>query len=175
MPPKLSYFVISTVLITLGCATPSPLWHSMPAVAEIENPFYRAILEPEMGENGLFVAFQLEITNKSSQILWLDWNESAYLFQGNTSGPMVFLGISPEKVKMGEVPLEEIAPGKTISKKIGPLKLISIRPGRHGADDMKKSQIAFGPFPTGYNGIQLVIRCTDKAIVEDLQTRIFQQ
>ncbi len=175
MPFKPLFLVLLSILFVIGCATPSVSWHSMPAVAKVENPYYFAVIEPEMDKSGLFIAFQLEVTNNSGEILKLDWNESAYLYQGNLNGRMVFNGIDPEEVKQGRVPLEQIDPGQTIHKKIGPLKLISIRPRRHGVDDTKTSQITFGPFPAGYNGFQLVIRSADKAVVEDLQIRLFYQ
>jgi hypothetical protein len=159
----------------MGCVGPTVIWSSNPVFEQVENPYFLAMVEPKMDKKGLYIAFHLEVTNKSDENLAIDWNETQYLFQGKKAGQLVPAGIDPKEIREYRVPSEEITPGQTIVKEVGPLSFVAFTPSRNKPEKMEQSQIIFGPLPAGYNGIQLVIRTVDKAIVEHLQMKFSKQ
>ena len=172
MLTKIVLVILSFSIVLMGCAGSTVIWSSDPTFQQVENPYFRAVVEPKRDENGLYVAFQVEVTNKSNENLTIDWNETQYLFQGKIAGQLVFTGIALKEVREYKVPSEEITPGQTIVKEVGPLCFVVFTPSRNKSVNMEQSQISFGPLPAGYNGIQLVIRTVDKAIVEHLQMKL---
>ena len=171
MLKKFELVMLIGPLILFGCAGSSALWSSNPTFEQVENPYFRAFVKPKMNINGFFVMFHLKVTNRSDENLEIDWNESQYLFQGEAAGPLVPVGTNPRLVRKGRIPLEKIAPGQTLAKDIGPFRFVSLTPSLNKPAERGQSPISFGPLPAGYNGVQLVIHSSDKAIVEALQMR----
>jgi hypothetical protein len=159
----------------MGCAGSAGIWSSDPTFEQVENPYFLAKVEPKMDKKGLYVAFHLEVTNKSNEYLAIDWSETQYLFQGKKAGELVFAGIDFKEVSKYKARLEKIIPGQTIVKEVGPISFAAVTPSQNKSAKLKQSQISFGPLPPGYNGIQLVVRTVDKAIVEHLQIKLSKQ
>jgi hypothetical protein len=172
MLKKIELVMLIGPLILFGCAGSSALWSSSPTFKALENPYFRAFVKPKRNVSDVFTMFHLEVTNRSDENLAIDWNESQYLFQGEEAGPLVPIGIDPRQVRKGRIPLEKIVPGQTIAKNIGPLKFAYLIPLPNNPPEKKQPSITFGPLPAGYNGVQLVIHSSDKAIVEALQMRL---
>lgn len=175
MPTKIVFVMLTCILVLTGCAASIGVWSSDPIAEQVENPYFRATVKPEKDQSGFFTMFHIEVTNKTEENLDLDWNESRYLLQGKTADRLVFEGVDPEDLKRGSIPMEKIAPGQTVIKNIGPFRFVSFAPNRYKSGEAEASRISFGPLPEGYNGVQLVIRTVDKAIVEDLQMRLSSQ
>ena len=172
MLKKIELGMLIGPLILFGCAASSALWSSNPTFEQVENPYFRALVEPKRNVDGFFVMFHLKVTNRSNENLEVDWNESQYLFQGQEAGPLVPIGMDTRLVRKGRIPLEKIAPGQTITKDIGPYRFVSLTPLPNKSAEKRQPSISFDPLPAGYNGVQLVIHSRDKAVVEALQMRI---
>jgi hypothetical protein len=175
MLTKIMLIIIIFPIVLIGCVGSTAFWSSDPPFEQVENPYFLAKVKPKMDKKGLYIAFHLEVTNKSSEYLAIDWSETQYLYQGKQAGQLIFAGIDPKEVREYNARLEEITPGQTIVKEVGPLSFAAVTPFRNKSAKIKQSQISFGSLPPGYNGIQLVVRTIDKAIVEHLQIKLSKQ
>lgn len=172
MLTKMVFAMLTCSLILTGCAVPIAVWSSDPTEKQVENPFFRLAVTPQKDMRGSFVMFRVEVFNKTDDSLEIDWNESSYMFKGKSIDRLVFSGIDPKAVKSKNIPMEKITPGQTIIKNVGSLRFASFL--KHGGKsaEPEMSSISFGPLPAGYNGVQLVVRTEDKAIVEQIQIRL---
>ena len=152
--------VVWIVLFLASCSgAPSPFkgtWVATPTFREVDNSLYKARITPQKGDNPFFVFFHLSFLNKTDEELTIDWNASRYLHGGTPQGVLVFEGMEPEAVKKGTVPIETIAPGGHLERKLMPLRLIAWNPIKEKTS--KTRGITPGMLPAGENGIRLSLR-----------------
>lgn len=147
---------VAVLLLLIGCAHSTPVvYFSRPEVRKVSSEAFDAQIEALKLDNPFFVAFQLTVTNKSSQDLEIDWNKTRYLLGSNDYGLFIFQGIDPESIKSG-IPKEVVPTGGTLSKQISPLKTLGFK----GKDEIHKpGQSNFYPaiLPKGINSVALVV------------------
>ena len=149
--------------VVAGCAGTSQEVISSPEIQTASNPFSEIKFEPRRFESTLFNVFYLEVVNKTSGELEIDWNKTRYLYKGKPYGVFVFKDIDPKTIKES-IPPDLIAQGETFTKVIFPLKLIA----RASRREQSKRSLYPGPIPLGENGISLVIRSKGKEIREKI-------
>jgi len=162
---------IWVVMLVVGCAGASQkVYDSQPKFRTASNEAFEARIMPLKLENPFYVAFQLDIRNKTSKPLVIDWNKTRYLNDKKNLGRFAFKGIDPETVKTG-IPDEVIAGGQTLSKRISPLKTLSFMRRR---DLPKEGQSNFTPgiLPNGQNSVSLYIRQADRKWRETMTVRL---
>lgn len=159
------------VLIVVGCAgAPQKVYVSQPKVQVASNEAFEARITPLKLDNPFYVAFQLDIRNKTSKPLVIDWNKTRYLHNKKNLGRFAFKGIDPESIKSG-IPDEVIGGGQMLSKRISPLKTLAFMRKR---DVPKDGQSNFSPgiLPNGLNSVSLLIRQADRKWRETLTVRL---
>ncbi|MCG6907718.1 MAG: hypothetical protein LJE63_14000 [Desulfobacteraceae bacterium] len=164
---------LSLMIFLAGGCLPTMVSISTPEIRNVENDYFSAQLEPLSQGKNYFDRFRLAVTNKTSQDLEIDWNQTRYLYHGRDGGVFVFEGIAAEDIKNETIPPGIIPVGQTFTKEIGPLELVARGPlGGKGADSGK---ITFGIIPSGENGILLVIRQNGKTLEEKIMVKISQR
>lgn len=154
----LLYF-FCTVCVFSSCG-PRYKWKSTPQNAIAQNKYYRAILIPNFTEWGCD-GFELIITNLSKIDLKVDWNNTLFITNNQTSGVFSFVGtmfIQRDNPK----PPDIVFPGWTIDKLIWPNVLVyySNEPYNKGW----KQDV----MPQGYNGVYLSVLANGIEINERL-------
>ena len=156
MKKALRIHLIAISLLFLGCAHSTPvIYFSRPEVRKVSSEAFDAQIVALKLDNPFYVAFQLTVTNKSSQRLEIDWNKTRYLVGSNDYGLFVFQGIDPESVKSG-IPKEPIPAGGTLSKQISPLKTLGFK-SRHEVQKPGQSNFYPAILPNGINAVALVV------------------
>lgn len=158
-------------LLLSGCSA-TKTWISSPEVQRVENSFYTISVTPVKSNSELFNSFRLELVNKSAADLEIDWNKSRYQYNRKNNGPFVFVGIEPAAIKNASVTPDIIPPGGSLSKIIGPYRLIARTPGRVNRLDAAKQNFHFGPIPAGQSGVHIVVRQAGQEIAEILTVTI---
>ena len=163
--------VFLAFLLNFGCTTPK-VWTSKPVIQTTGNPSFSAKIETLKMDNPFYVCFRLLVVNKTGENLEIDWNMTRYLYKGRSHGGFVFKGIDPEDIKNKTIP-EDIITGKgTFEKVIFPTKLLARAPLRPKSQGGGETAISPGIFPTGENGIMLVVKKGNKEIVEKMTLKI---
>jgi hypothetical protein len=163
---------VLTLFLAGGCL-PKTIAVSTPEIQNVENEYFSAQLEPLSQGKNYFDRFRLAVTNKTSQDLEIDWNQTRYLYNGRASGVFVFQGIAPEEIKNATIPPGIIPAGQTYTEEIGPLTLVARGP--LGGKDAEAGEITFGMIPSGESGILLVIRKNGKTLEEMIKVKISQR
>ena len=70
MLTKIMFAILIFPIALMGCAGPTVIWSSDPTFEQVENPYFLAMVEPKMDKKGLYIAFHLEVTNKSNKNLY---------------------------------------------------------------------------------------------------------
>jgi hypothetical protein len=155
------------LLLLAGCAgAPEKVFISRPEVQKVSNEAFDASIQPLKLDNPFYVAFQLEVRNKTPKPLSIDWNNTRYLHNNQDRGRFVFKGIDPESIKSG-IPPETIPGGQKLSKRIHPLKTLGFMRRR---DIPKPGQSNFFPgiLPNGINSVVLVVNQAERQWKEKL-------
>jgi len=147
-------------------------WTSVPPVQTEENPAFSVQFEPIKKDKRFFVAFRLEVTNKTEGDLRIDWNETRYLHYNRSNGVFVFRGIDPATLKEGSIPPDTIPPGATFSREIFPANRVAFAPMREEVLNQQGRGLFPGPLPSGENGIRLVLRQDGKVAVQQVTVEI---
>ena len=161
---NITLFAAISLALT-GCVTTKTLWTSTPVSQTAENKYYEATITPIKSDNKFYVSFRLDVVNKHSENLEIDWNRTKYIQNGHTNGTFVFKGINPEDIKKSTVPNEIIPGASKFEKVISPYKMVAYAPIRA---NVKGNRIMPGILPDGENGVHLVVRQGDKEITEKL-------
>ena len=109
------------------------------------------------------------MTNKTDDVIKIDWNKTKYLHNGRSKGMFVFEGVEPTDIKAHAVADDNIGGRGDFSKVIAPLKLLAWTPVRTKTDD---KGISAGKLPNGKNGIRLVVKHKGKEIIEEVSVVI---
>jgi hypothetical protein len=167
-------FLLSVCLLALGCGNGQSLsgtvWTARPEFHEIDSPQYNARIEPQKGEYPYYAFFLFTLRNLSDTNIVIDWNASRYMFDGKPRGPLVFEGIDPATIKSATIPPQTVAPGKTFTCRIMPLRLIAWSPLRQ--QSLKERSITPGMFPAGENAVRIVLFHTGRSIPLTLSFQI---
>jgi len=167
-------YIWVVLMVLTACAPTKPRskdWTSIPPVQMAKNRYYDARIEPVKRDKRFFVAFRLDVVNKTDGKLTIDWNRTRYLHKGKPYGAFAFRGINPEDIRKN-IPPETIARGETFSREIFPVNLVAFAPMREEVLDQKGKGLFPGPIPGGQNGIRLVIRPGREEIIETLTVEI---
>lgn len=108
--------------------------------------------------------FVLQIRNKTSHNIEIDWNRTLYINNGQTLGGFMFEGVV-YKDRNNQKPPDIVFGNSAISKSIWPNNLVSYSSGRYGGWDNNL-------MPPGLNGIYLYVTVDDKIIWQKLMTNI---
>jgi hypothetical protein len=158
------------LLLLSGCAgAPKKVYISRPEVQKVSNEAFDASIRPLKLNNPFYVAFLLEVQNRTAKPLTIDWNNTRYLYNNKDQGRFVFKGIDPDAIKAG-IPEEIIPGGQKLSKRIHPLKTLGFMRKR---DLPKPGQSNFVPgiLPNGVNAVVLVVSQAERQWKENLAVR----
>ena len=163
MKNKISMFILLAIAIISVACTPKNLWKSEPSMTKVSNTFFDASISPIYRFNG-YKGFLLNVHNKTSGKIEIDWNNTFYVHSGNKDGGFWVEGIPYDASK--ESGNTYIASGDIFNNEIYPAKLrvLSQMAAAYVNEDMK----------TGENGIYLTINVQAKPISETL-TLVFSQ
>ncbi|MBW1782570.1 MAG: hypothetical protein JRL30_17730 [Deltaproteobacteria bacterium] len=166
-------WVVILLMVLTACAPAkrSKSWTSIPPVQTKETRFFDVRFEPLKKDKRFFVVFRLDVRNKTSRELTIDWNKTRYLHNGRPYGVFAFPGIDPATIKKA-IPPDTIAPGDTFSKEVFPVNLVAFTPMRDEVLDKKGKGLFPGPIPAGQSGIHLVVGQGGKDIVQKLTVEI---
>lgn len=166
--------VLAGLTLVIACAQPKGAreWTSIPPVQTSENLAFDVRFEPLKKDKPFFVAFRLDMTNKSEGNLTIDWNRTRYLHNGRPDGAFGFHGIDPASLKDATIPPDTIAPGTTFSREVFPANLVAFAPMREEVLNNKGRGLFPGPLPAGENGIRLVVQKDGKEMVQEVVVEI---
>jgi hypothetical protein len=165
---------VAFALLFLVACVPAKTWISHPPEQQVQNDDFSARLIPLKRDKEHFVSFRLFIDNKTAQTLKIDWNQTRYLCDGKSYGPVVFPDIDPASIKKSIPPAVIPAEG-TFSKEIFPLKLVAFAPVRQDILDGEGRGLFPGPLPKGENTIDLAVYRGDRLIRQRLTVNIEQE
>ena len=168
--------IVMFVLLSLtACVTAKTnTWNSQPPTQQVQNADFTAQLTPLKRDKQHFVSFRLFINNKTDQKLKIDWNQTRYLCDGKTYGPVVFPDIDPATIKTS-IPPAIIEARGTFSKEVFPLKLVAFAPIRQDILDGEGRGLYPGPLPKGKNTIDLVVYKGDQQLRQPISVDLEQE
>lgn len=163
------YLIIGVVMPILlsGCAgmfPPPAQWQSEPQQASVDNPQFSAQLKPVCGSYGGCEAFVLQIVNKTSKNIEVDWNRTLYISGGQTSGGFMFEGVV-YKDRNNPKPPDVVFGNGTFTKTIWPNNLVNYVSGKYGGWQNEG-------MPQGDNGVYLSLSVDGKDVSERLLVRL---
>ena len=165
-------FVLCLVVAFAGCAgaPKAKVYSSSPKVQKVSNPSFDSEIEPVFAKDGRhYDAFLFSFTNKTGGELYIDWENTFYLFNSRKNGLFGWEGMDWEALeKTKKHPLVKVPAGITHTVEIFPLKLA----GR----DMRVSTVSHpylkGFLPAGENGILLAVKVGEKTLQETMNVVI---
>ena len=163
------FLLVFTYYLPLSCAPIKSTWSSTPDFQNTGNTYYDTTFTPVKGDHNYYVGFSLDVFNKTTEEIQIDWNKTMYILHGKKNGVFVFQGIKPEDIRNLTIPADVIPPGAKFSKLISPFKTLAYAPVKY---NVKGKGINPGILPDGENGISLVVRQGDKEINEKLTVNI---
>jgi hypothetical protein len=163
---------ISLVLTVTGCAAVE-VYSSNPAVQKMSSDYFNVELEPQLQEGqNFFTSFRFVLTNKTKKDLYVDWENTFYLFNGRRSGRFVWEGVDWDALKqIRNQPLVPVAAGDTVTAVIFPKSLV----GRSRITTTTGLRYTSGPLPAGENGIFLVVKHNGREMREKIVVKIEAQ
>ncbi|MFC1580689.1 hypothetical protein ACFL4N_07225 [Thermodesulfobacteriota bacterium] len=160
------------ILAFAGCASsPSAkVQTSTPKIQRVSNEFFNAEIEPLLSKDGrLYNAFHISVTNKTGGDLFIEWNQTYYLYNGKKAGLFLWEGIDWEALeKAKKHPLVKLTAGITHTSEIFPQKLV----GRDPKISKTSQMYLRGFLPAGENGVLLTVKKGDKKIEEKMTVLI---
>ena len=170
---KIGTVVLMAFLMAACVTEKTKSWTSIPPTRQVQNADFSAQLTPLKRDKANFVSFRLSIDNRTNQPLKIDWNQTRYLCDGKSYGPVVFPGIDPATIKKS-IPPAVISAGGTFTREIFPLKLVAFAPMREQALDGEGRGLYPGPLPQGENTIDLVIYQGERQVRQQITVNIRQ-
>ena len=165
---------IAFALLFLVACVPAKTWISRPSAQLVQNAEFSARLTPLKRDKEHFVSFRLFIDNKTGQNLKIDWNQTRYLCDGKSYGPVVFPDIDPASIKKS-IPPAIIPANGTFSKEVFPLKLVAFAPVRKDILDGEGRGLFPGPLPEGENTVDLAVYMGTRLIRQRITVNIEQE
>ena len=165
----MSRAAITAIAVLMGgCATPMA-WRGEPSPATASNEHYSAEVVPvctdgRMGEAGGCTGFILKVTNKTAKDIEINWNKTAYIRGGQTSGGFMFDGVV-YRDRAAPKPPDVVFANGSMEKAIWPNNLIDFLGSRSGGWH-------HWPMPEGENGVYLSVVADGKEINQKITVRI---
>ena len=177
------FFLVFFILVTIisGCALrreapkPRAVMTSTPEVQAVSNVDYDIHLKPLKNGHTNFVAFELTVQNRSNQPIYVDWNTTRYLYQGRSTGRVLWRGIDRRAFISERVELEKIAPGQIFSKEIAPHRIVSWDPLSNNQTVSKEGNLVPAHLPAGENGLRFFVRHNGHLLRETLTVFLAQK
>lgn len=160
----------------IGCVTqrPQPIWHSRPPVQKFTTDTVDIQIRPLKQNSPYYVSFELNIYNKTSHPMEIDWNETHYIHQGQDKGLFLFGDIDPDQFRTRTIPMETVPAGGTLTKLISPARTVTWTKLRKTTTS-DTSFFSSGMLPNGANGVSLLLSQQGNRWRQTLTVRIFQQ
>lgn len=157
----------SAALVISACATPIA-WRSNPPHAVASNEYFTAEALPickngSMGSSGGCDAFTLKVTNKTSKNIEINWNKTAYISNGQTSGGFMYEGVSYRDRAAQKSP-DILFANSSMTKDIWPNNLVTFLSGAYGWIHLRMTE--------GENGIYLSTTIDGKEVSEKLTVNL---
>lgn len=165
----MSRTAITAIAVLIGgCATPMA-WRGEPSPATASNEYYAAEVAPvctdgRMGEAGGCAGFILKVTNKTTGDIEINWNKTAYIRDGQTSGGFMFDGVV-YRDRAAPKPPDVVFAGGSMEKAIWPNNLVDFLGARYGGWH-------HSPMPEGENGVYLSVVADGREINQKITVRI---
>jgi len=168
---KIAWAILAAAVLTWSCAHSNrATWTSIPVVQYVSRPAYTIQVEPLKRDMLFFVSFRLDIQNRGSGPLEVDWNDTRYIHNGKNLGVLVFRGIDPGTIR-GSIQPDTVPAGANFSKEIFPLKTIAFLP-RTQVPEPGRLGFEPGILPGGENSIRLALRQNGQKRQEILTVRL---
>ncbi len=147
---------LSFVVVFVACAS-KPLWKSEPHLQQASNDYFDATISPIYIFNS-YKGFILNIHNKTTGSITVDWSNTSYVYNGKKQGGFWFEGIPYGEKNKPISP--DIVAGVIFTKEIYPAELttLSQMAGAYVHEDMK----------AGENGVHLTVLVEGNPISETL-------
>ena len=147
---------LSFVIVFVACAS-MPTWKSEPNLQQASNDYFDATISPIYIFDA-YKGFILNIHNKTTGSITVDWSNTFYVYNGKQQGGFWFEGIPYGEKKKTVSP--DIVAGVIFTKEIYPAKLITLSElaGAYVHEEMKP----------GENGVYLTVLVEGKPITETL-------
>ena len=147
---------LSFVVVFVACAS-KPLWKSEPHLQQASNDYFDATISPIYIFNS-YKGFILNIHNKTTDSITVDWSNTSYVYNGKKQGGFWFEGIPYGEKNKPVSP--DIVAGVIFTKEIYPAELttLSQMAGAYVHEDMK----------AGENGVHLTVLVEGNPISETL-------
>jgi hypothetical protein len=158
--------LLFVLLLTAGCAgplqsstpktgMPAEVYISQPEVMKASNDTFDVNIKPIKVKKPYYVGFQLTVRNKSSNVLFIDWNRTRFIHDGKEQGKFIFKKVHPGDGKKG-FSMEPIPGGALLSKPIYPVKTVDFISKQNVS---KQESLNFSPgiLPVGINAAVLAI------------------
>jgi len=151
--------VVLISLVMAGCAK-EQIYNSVPPMQTVSTSTFEVKLEPLKAEGyNYYNTFRYQFTNKTNGDLIIDWSETFYLRNGKKYGHLGWVGLTFNELReLKEQPDITIAPGKTDTVELFPLKLIG---WKEDGVRMKATTPEAGftntPLPEGENGMSIAV------------------
>lgn len=137
----------------------------------VSNKYFDATITPadQLGDLG-YTAFRLEIKNKTTMDIEVDWTKTAYIADGTTNGGFMFEGVVYKDRNLPKPP-DVVFAKSSFTKLILPSNLVSFSSGGRYS---RAAWINY-PFPPGENGVYLVVNIGKETVKEKLTATIIKQ
>ena len=147
---------LSFIVVFVACAS-KPLWKSEPHLQQASNDYFDATISPIYIFNS-YKGFILNIHNKTTDSITVDWSNTSYVYNGKKQGGFWFEGIPYGEKNKPVSP--DIVAGVIFTKEIYPAELttLSQMAGAYVHEDMK----------AGENGVHLTVLVEENPISETL-------
>ena len=154
---------IGLVMFIVACAS-KPLWKSEPNLQQASNDYFDATISPIYIFNA-YKGFILNIHNKTTGSITVDWSNTFYVYNGKKQGGFWFEGIPYGEKKKTVSP--DIVAGVIFTKEIYPAKLITLSElaGAYVHEEMKP----------GENGVHLTVLIEGNPISETLMLNLSEK
>jgi hypothetical protein len=154
---------LAAAILAAGCATTRTVVKAEPTVMQASNEYFDTTAMPRCGSYGC-EGFTLQIKNKTSRDLEVNWNKTLYIARGQTSGGFMFEGVVYKDRSNPKSP-DVVFGNGTFSKSIWPNNLVEFSSGKYGGWRNEN-------MPSGENGIYLTVNIDGKEITQKLITNI---
>jgi hypothetical protein len=177
MYKKLFWSAIIISLVMAGCAK-EQIYQSLPSMQTVSTTHYDLKLEPLRAEGyNYYNQFRYTFINKTSGELTIDWSETYYLQNGKRYGHFGWEGMTFEELRgVKENPDITIAPGKTVTAAIYPLKLVGWKEeGVRMKATTPEAGFTHGVIPVGQNGLSIAVIKDGKVLRKRILVTITQE
>ena len=81
------FYLFVFIMLVMACA-PKNLWQSEPSIKKVSNTFFDALISPVYRFDG-YKGFLLNVHNKTSENILLEWKDTYYIHAGKKRAILV--------------------------------------------------------------------------------------